>query len=803
MQDVLALPEVTSDRILDLDGYRLAIAPARSAFEARPCYETALTLAYAIVHAVFEYSAPDVRVLLSCSWGKDSSAVVGVLADVMLERKSAGLRVPSVLLMVADTGSEFVDMRERVVEENLALEAWGKRHGFDVATKVVGPKPKNTLLGELIGSGRTLPTYQKSNRATGNNWCVERLKISPMEAALRVAKEGGGRLLHFLGVRMDESERRRASVTRFAAGMPIGLARVAATASGSDEADAIDPVRVGVQPIVHWDHEVLTQYLRRNMAAWSPFSFERLKEIYRKGAAPEDVNGAGECRIAFTADGGVSSVCSDLGGARFGCLLCVMSNNQSLRNFARNDTSYRWIRAVHGFIRAGLKHHRTRMEDSEAHGFSISTLFPKNMTFEWRYKLAMFVYRAEAESGHTLLTPEVENAIEQWWERSGILTVKMADAKADALRWRNTGKLRISWKADEFNYEGLSIGLSEGIPAGIYASLRHEEIAPLALANLMPFAGRGNSFYPQTKAYVFVDTGSRGGFLTYLTDAPSDFGRTVNTTSLAGYEGFALKLLTVRDLTPWEARLMRGRAIFYRHQVGEFERRIAEWIGQPYRPDWRKRREVAAGLGAPADANTKGNAKSRRMASRFPVLHNAADLTEVLLANIDARSGCGEKEFADALYEGHFIAALSGKVSAAQLRELFQLVTAAVDLSDALSAHHEHAHRAITHELGARLAEVGSTSHNRGTAKTRELLRSLLSAGWDMRESLAWFDRYVTIVRKLHGVVAAGAANTELINRITYIARTEIYDQEYASKMIDSLTRTLAVGVRERAAAAA
>jgi len=58
----------------------------------------------------------------------------------------------------------------------------------------------------------------------------------------------------------------------------------------------------------------------------------------------------------------------------------------------------------------------------------------------------------------------------------------------------------MSWKADGFNYKGLSISLSEGICAGICATYRHPEMAVLSLANLMAFVRRGNAFHPQLKA---------------------------------------------------------------------------------------------------------------------------------------------------------------------------------------------------------------------------------------------------------------------------------------------------------------
>jgi len=314
-------------------------------------------------------------------------------------------------------------------------------------------------------------------------------------------------------------------------------------------------------------------------------------------------------------------------------------------------------------------------------------------------------------------------------------------------------------------------------------------MADLALANLMAFVGRGNAFFPRLKAYVFRDTGSRGGFLTYLTDCPSDMGRTLNTDSISGYEGFALDLIGARDVTTWEKRMMRGRAVFYRHWPVSLQARVSSWLGRPWCPGLGDTGLVPPTRG---DVGIQPRSKvARRKAQRFSPATCAKDLHEVILANMDFSGPCGEKALIDYLEEGHFIAQLRGKVSRESIKDLFDKVTAAVDLSDALSIHHETAARAIRTTLGTRMTEIGASSKERGTSETRELLRTLLREGWDISESASTFDAYISVIRALRNLVVSGLANTELINRIAYISRTAIYDEKYAAELTAGLSQLL------------
>lgn len=755
-------PVVTG--IADLKRYATIIEIARAQYDAAQSPGAALYFSRAIINAALDCAAPDATVMISNSWGKDSSAMLGIYCEVLLERKQNGQSTPATMVITADTGSEFIDMQVRTEEENTRLTAWAKKHNLQIETHVVRPAAKDGLLANLIGGGRPLPRYSNAKKAGPITWCVDRLKTGPIQKSIALAKGKSGKILHFLGVRSDESTKRAGSIAEHSDGLPFGLARVSmARRKNGVEVKVEDTDRLGVQPIVHFSHEDLTVYMRLNMAPWNAFSFESLKEIYKKGASKDDANGAGECRITLTKDGGVSNTCSDLSGSRFGCLLCLQSKNKSLSNYAEKDKRYHWIRVAHRYLYNGIRQHQLRMKDFQSAGWDRATLFPKTYLFSWRVKLLALIYRAEITSGFTLIDAATEEAIVQWWHRSGIFTVKPSDIKADVVRWIATGKLAFSYEAAAANYESLSLSLSEGIPGGVYAHALYPEsfVQPLHLANLMAMAGRGNGFYPQVKAYVFRDLSSRGGFLTMLTDTPSDMGRRTNTDALNGFSGFAMELVGVRDVTPYERSLLRGRTCFYRQSKGGLQARLTKMTGTEWAP----------GL--------------------VPANETVAGLHDILLADLNLFDPCGEHALADSIYDGHFIATLKGNITPSTLKNLMERVCELVYLSDYLSERHDTSRRTTLVRHKELLDRLGSDAMDNGDDTARQVIKQAISEGWDAKDTVKFYLAYVEQVRALADIIRAGQANTELINRLAYIARTAIYDAGDAAEMTADLVKRL------------
>ncbi len=861
-----------------LDRYSLAVEPALQVYLALPNYRNALDLSRAIVNAIFDLLPHGAKLMLSTSWGKDSTVLVALVIDVMLDRRDANLPTAPVLVMTARTGGDFPDMEQRIDEEMALLVRFAERERLDIKCHITQPAAKNSLLAEFIGGGRPLPKYASSDRVSPVSWCVDRLKTYPIEQTIRIAKGQSTFVAHLIGVRSDESTRRAATMERNRDGFPFGLTSL-------KMGKAADLHRIGVTPIEHWSHEDLTQFLRQTLPAWDSSitdnSFDRLKAIYRKGATAADLNGMQECRIAFTRDGGTTNACRDLSQGRFGCALCPQAENVTLKEYYRKDPSYRWLVAAHRHLHSGIREHQRRLEDIEAKGFSdpldytlekgtltnvisalsdegraavrtaldstddltrnlitwsygmfgeethdattianladvspdevpglvktarrklaskirqqqrasrfsgpvssemrevaaslrsldgrkvqSSTLFPKNYLFSWRVRLLAFVLRAEIQHGHRLITPEIESAIEAWWGRSGIFTVTVDDIRKDVRAWIITGKLRFSHEEDACNFDNLASTLSEGIPGGIYAKLMFPETfkQDLHLVNLMPLVKYGNGFYPRLRAYVFRDV-ARGGYLTMLTDCPSDMGRKVNTGALNGFQGFALELRAVRELTPWEKRLLRERTIFYRHSEAEIMQRIRTLEGK----EW-------------------------HMGLRLTNPH-AHDLAEIVMANVELGICEWDKLFLEHQHQHSFIRNLRGITTREDVLALYDLTATAVSLNEYLEQEHTAAFRSVRKAHADLLADLGSQKYG-GTEMARKAVVAAVKSMWLPETTIEPFKQFIATMRSLNAFVRTGRANTELISELAKIVRySEMCgDVQYAMSLTDELIERL------------
>ena len=278
----------------------------------------------------------------------------------------------------------------------------------------------------------------------------------------------------------------------------------------------------------------------------------------------------------------------------------------------------------------------------------------------------------------------------------------------------------------------------------------------------MALAGRGNGFYPQMKAYLFRDLSERGGWLTMLSDTPSDMARRLNTDALNGFSGFALELIGTRDLTAWENQLLRGRMIFYRHAKGELEQRIRDRTGTV---DWGPGRSYE-------DQVARG-------------------LNDILLANLNLFGPLDEHALADHWSEGHFIATLGGKITLEQLARAMRVVGEAVVLSDSLSEIHEQKRRLILRDHREILGRLGSDKKEAGDAAARAIVKRLIKEGGRVEDTIPDYLSYVDLMRQLDQFIREGWMNTELANRLAYIMRTDIYDASYAEELMGGVTRVL------------
>lgn len=708
-------------------------------------YEQALTLpagndpravSSAVIDAVFSATAAIYKggILINSSTGKDSTLMTSLVIEGMERRIKVGDPICPVMIGISDTRSEFPEVATRMRDERDSINAYATRNALPIEAMIVGPNARKSLLVEIIGNGLALPQLKNSTAAmVGASWCMDRVKRNPLDSVLKIAQSRFSHVVQMIGTRSDESTRRSYTVSKYSNGLPFGLTRI--SGSGSHIS--------GCVPIVHWLDSDIKNWMITHLVCYDMFSADNLRAIYSKGSTSAEL--AGECSITVTKEGGVTSVCSDLGGARFGCWMCLLSTNKSLRNTAKRDDRYIWLRKFHNYLflhhSAGDKRRRLR----DALGFTPETLFPKGFLMRERIFLLMLVFRAEIESGFELLDSEQLTAIQSAWDRHGF-----ADLSVDRIReltrvWRRTGKPPLDWLSDDD--DSFALELATTLSGGVISQQMSENASRANALNLVAGAGGANPLYPRTMAWVFADPRDPERQTVMVSDSINTLGGKTNGLILGNWT-----CLGMRYPMAWESKMADGRAFFY--------------------VITREHRESLLGSGITPDNS--------------PILQS-------LYANNSVRksgSQTHECPISSGLLLQHEAASCS--LSAPDFTALFHLVSVITDLSDII----EHDEMWLRSEFD-RVAKVsGLGDYGLVEKHGRKMPADVLAKCATLRSALTPAIRaigsdYAVMRQKLADVIRLMRANdlpSALVVRLAYITRTLPYDENYASEMLQQLT---------------
>jgi 3'-phosphoadenosine 5'-phosphosulfate sulfotransferase (PAPS reductase)/FAD synthetase len=541
-----------------------------------------LELSAGILRALHHASDPKTAFVVNSSTGKDSTVTCQALLEAVRAEIEAGHGWSrQITVAIADTASEFPEMKARMKKEADALNELAETWKIPLKAVIVKPEPKHRLLVELCGNGKPVPAVSNTGKAQGvSAWCMDRVKAGTLNKIAREMTRTHGSYIPILGTRSAESTRRKQTIAKHAGGLPPGLSRVAQGAHWA----------LAATPITFWPNKAVSDFLRAFPSPWRPQGREELRAIYFKGSPLEGEENftPSECAVSISEEGKISNSCSDLSGTRYGCWHCFLSTNKSLKNTAKRDPKYLWPRKFHAYVHKKGTQAIQRGERLKAMGFTREDSFSKTFTFLERYKILMFLMRAELESGLTLLEPEEENQIGKFWERHGVFCVTPADAREDALAWKKTGRWKAFFEDIEDEAQRLCLALSEGIPfgaiAGIQACQEEEKnqftlqennhgkrpAKELEMTHLLAFTGQGfgSPPYPKLLAYVFQENNQEGNkpkaIVTALTDTPCLLGLPTNTGLLNGMSGTLWDCIGVRLPIPWEKKIAGDRNFVYR-----------------------------------------------------------------------------------------------------------------------------------------------------------------------------------------------------------------------------------------------
>lgn len=255
--------------------------------------------------------------VVTFSGGKDSTTVLHLTIDMLLEMRKEGIAQSKKLYVVSsDTGVEMPLIEDYVGNKLDQVRNFAKKENLDIHVEKLSPKVTESFWTLLLGKG-----YPSPNQTF--RWCTDRMKIRPATYFLKSLTDKNESILMLLGVRSDESASRAASIEK----------RSDNHRGFSMHPDI--PNAFVYSPIKDWTNAEVWTFLSKYSAPWGKHN--DMMVLYDKGS------GEGDCNVALNPE---SQSC---GKTRFGCWVCtVVSKDKSMANMLKNPED-RWMEPLHEF----------------------------------------------------------------------------------------------------------------------------------------------------------------------------------------------------------------------------------------------------------------------------------------------------------------------------------------------------------------------------------------------------------------------------------------------------------------------
>lgn len=249
-------------------------------------------------------------ICVSCSHGKDSTVVASIVANALLQIPPEE-RTRKVYILSSDTRVEIPQMEQHVEKQTRLINEWAKENNIPLQAEVVMRPDKHGIFYLLIGKGYPLPT-------NSNRWCTHKLKIEPQEIALMEY----GANINFVGTRLSESKKRKASVKKYHLSGDISF-------SSHNEELRMVPIIKDMEVDEVW--RILSTPL-----PWGSAHDHRI--LYKEAS--------GECPI-FSTDLDDDEDDTPGCGVRFGCWICmVVKSDKSTENMS---LTHEWMEELVNF----------------------------------------------------------------------------------------------------------------------------------------------------------------------------------------------------------------------------------------------------------------------------------------------------------------------------------------------------------------------------------------------------------------------------------------------------------------------
>lgn len=260
--------------------------------------------------------------VVAYSGGKDSTAVLQLVYELLVEEQATGKSGKPVFVVSSDTGVEAPNVAQYVSSTLSQIGLSAKKQRLDLSVELVTPEADEEFWSKLIGLGYPPPTRWF-------RWCTTNMKIKPSRRAIDAITRKQGSVILLLGTRSNESVSRGNAIAARETNQ-LGLNR------HHEIPDALVAT-----PIVDWTTDEVWDYLYSYLPPWGG-SHDFMLSLYRQA------NG-GECPVVLDLN------TPSCGGSRFGCWTCtVVKEDKSMQGFIQSGeeklqplANFRdWLKAI-------------------------------------------------------------------------------------------------------------------------------------------------------------------------------------------------------------------------------------------------------------------------------------------------------------------------------------------------------------------------------------------------------------------------------------------------------------------------
>lgn len=254
-----------------------------------------------------QYYLQDSRPLcVAYSGGKDSTALVFILLNTLIELRKSNLLNKKTYIINSNTRAELPPLLEHLEKTLTQLQQFSDSEHLRIEVHEVIPFDKHTLNVQLLGVGMPPPSRQF-------RWCTSKLKVDPIERKLKELFPDG-RFISVIGSRRDESIDRNLRIEK--------QSQVNTHLKINDRFPNAD----NLYPLEYWNTKNIWEYLFTQNTSIIDIDF--LWNLYSDASNKE----AKECLFVGAGGKNITEGNIGCGQSRFGCWQCyvVRDNDKSL-----------------------------------------------------------------------------------------------------------------------------------------------------------------------------------------------------------------------------------------------------------------------------------------------------------------------------------------------------------------------------------------------------------------------------------------------------------------------------------------